>query len=61
MISSFWGFFCNRGDDVQYHGGLRSRELCQAPMVLVFLTPRQDLAGVIISPARLYYGFCGSP
>ena len=31
--------FCNRGDTIQYHGGLRSRELCQAPMLLVSLTP----------------------
>ena len=29
---------------MQYHGGLRSRELCQAPMLLVFLTPRQALS-----------------
>ena len=36
--------FCNRGDTIQYHGGLRSRELCQAPMLLVFLTPRQALS-----------------
>ena len=35
---------CNRGDTIQYHGGLRSRELCQAPMLLVFLTPRQALS-----------------
>jgi hypothetical protein len=37
-------FLCNRGDNIQYHGGLRSRELCQAPMLLVFLTPRQALS-----------------
>ena len=36
--------FCNRGDIILYHGGLRSRELCQAPMLLVFLTPRQALS-----------------
>ena len=36
--------FCNRGDTIQYHGGLWSRELCQAPMLLVFLTPRQALS-----------------
>ena len=36
--------FCNRGDTIQYQGGLRSRELCQAPMLLVFLTPRQALS-----------------
>ena len=29
-------FVCNRGDTIQYHGGLRSRELGQAPMLLVF-------------------------
>ena len=37
-------FVCNRGDTIQYHGGLRSRELGQAPMLLVFLTPRQALS-----------------
>ena len=37
-------FVCNRGDTVQYHGGLRSRELGQAPMLQVFLTPRQALS-----------------
>ena len=31
----FLFLFCNRGDTIQYHGGLRSRELGQAPMVLV--------------------------
>ena len=35
---------CNRGDTLQYHGGLQSKELCQAPMLLVFLTPRQVLS-----------------
>ena len=37
-------FFCNRGDTIQYHNGLWSRELGQAPMPLVFLTPRQALS-----------------
>ena len=37
-------FFCNRGDTMQYHGGLQSRELGQAPMLLVFLAPRQALS-----------------
>ena len=37
-------YVCNRGDTIQYHGGLRSRELGQAPMLLVFLTPRQALS-----------------
>ena len=37
-------FVCNRGDTIQYHGGLRSRELGQAPMLLVFLNPRQALS-----------------
>ena len=37
-------FVCNRGDTIQYHGGLRSRELGQASMLLVFLTPRQALS-----------------
>ena len=37
-------FVCNRGDTIQYHGGLRSRELCQARMLLVFLTPKQTLS-----------------
>ena len=34
-------FVCNRGDTVQYHGSLRSRELGQASIIQVFLTPRQ--------------------
>ena len=29
---------------IQYHGSLQSRELSQAPMLLVFLTPRQALS-----------------
>ena len=29
-------FVCNRGDTVQYHGSLRSRELGQAPMLQDF-------------------------
>ena len=33
--------FSNGTPSVQYHGGLRSRELGQAPMVQVFLTPRR--------------------
>ena len=37
-------FVCNRGDTIQYHGGLRSRELGQAPILLVFLTPRLALS-----------------
>ena len=37
-------FVCNRGDTIQYHGGLRSRELGHAPLLLVFLTPRQALS-----------------
>ena len=37
-------FVCNRGDTVQYYGGLWSRELGQAPMLQVFLTPRQVLS-----------------
>ena len=37
-------FVCKRGDTTQYHGGLRFRELDQAPMLLVFLTPRQALS-----------------
>ena len=37
-------FVCNRGDTVQYHSGLRSRELGQAPMLQVFLTPSQALS-----------------
>ena len=43
-ILTFCLFVCNRGDTIQYHGGLRSRELGQAPMLLVFLTPRQALS-----------------
>ena len=41
-------FVRNRVDTIQYHGGFQSRELGQAPMLLVFLTPKE---GVIISPA----------
>jgi hypothetical protein len=37
-------FVCNRRDTIQYQGGLRSRKLGQAPMLLVFLTPRQALS-----------------
>ena len=37
-------FVCTRGDTIQYHGSLRSRELGQAPMLQVFLTPRQALS-----------------
>jgi hypothetical protein len=37
-------FVCNRRDTIQYHGGLRSRKLGQAPMIQVFLTPRQTLS-----------------
>ena len=29
---------------LEYHSGLRSRELGQAPMQQVFLTPRQELS-----------------
>ena len=34
---------CNRGDTIQYQGCLWSRELGQAPMLQLFLTPRQSL------------------
>ena len=37
-------FVCNRGGTIQYHGGLWARELGQAPMLLVFLTPKQALS-----------------
>ena len=37
-------FFLNIGDIIQCHGGLRSRELGQAPILLVSLTPRQALS-----------------
>ena len=37
-------FVCNRGDTVQYQGSLQSRELGQAPMLQVVLTPRQALS-----------------
>ena len=30
---TFIDLFCIRGDTIQYHGGLQSRELCQAPML----------------------------
>ena len=35
--------FCNKGDTIQYLSGLGSRELGQAPMLLLFLFPRQAL------------------
>ncbi len=36
--------FCSRcRGDTKYYGGLRSRELCQAPILRVPLTPRQAL------------------
>ena len=37
-------FVCNRGDTIQHHGGLQSRELGQAPMLQEFLSPRQALS-----------------
>ena len=37
-------FVCNRGDTIQYRGGLWSRELGQASILLMFLTPRQALS-----------------
>ena len=40
-------FFCNRGDTLQYLSGLGSRELGQAPMLLVFLSPRQGLITLV--------------
>ena len=46
-------FVCNRGDTVQYQGGLRSRELGQDPM---FLTPRQVLSSHPLKQMfRLYW------
>ena len=44
VFENVFCFVCNREDTIQYHGGLRSRELGQAPMLLVFLTPRQVLS-----------------
>ena len=52
MSSNFWAyeaaqkvlFVCNRGVTAQYHGCLQSRELGQAPMLLMFLTPKQALS-----------------
>ena len=40
-LNLFFGFLT---EEIQYHDGLRSRELGQAPMPLVFLTPRQALS-----------------
>ena len=38
-------FVCNRGDTIQYHGGLQHlRKLGQTPMLQVFLTPRPALS-----------------
>jgi hypothetical protein len=45
---------CNRGDTIQYHGGLRSRELGQAPMLQVFLTPDDTMARVTLLPVTLW-------
>ena len=36
--------FLNIGDTIQYFGHLRSREFGQAPILLVFLSPRQALS-----------------
>ena len=36
-------FVCNRGHTIQYHGGLQTRKLGQAP-ILVFLIPRPALS-----------------
>ena len=44
-------FVCNRGYNIQYHNGLRSRELGQAPMLLGFLFSQ---AGIIISHASVF-------
>ena len=49
--------FFNRGETVQYHISLQSRELGQAPMLLVFLTNRQALSSTRVS----LLWFCGSP
>ena len=43
-ICPLFNFFFVTGDTIQCHGGLRLRELCHAPMLLVFLTPRQALS-----------------
>ena len=52
----FHKFVCNRGYTIQYHGGLRSRELGQAPMLQVFLTPRQALSSHMHQQmVRLYW------
>ena len=40
-------FVCNRGDTIQYHNSLQSRELGQAPMLQVFLTPMQALSSYL--------------
>jgi hypothetical protein len=57
-LSFFFFFFSNRGDTLQYHGGLRSsdstRELGQAPILQLFLTPRQALS----SHPRCYVLLC---
>ena len=46
-----WSSIKNRGVTIQYVGGLRSRELGQAPMLLVFLFSK---AGIIISLASVF-------
>ena len=44
ILGHFCLFVCNRGDTIQYHGHLQSRELGQSPLLLVFLTSRQALS-----------------
>ena len=44
-------FFCNRGDTT-YHGTTPDKGVWPSPYTV---------AGVIISPTRLYYDFCVSP
>ena len=52
--------FCNKGDTIQYLSGLGSRELGQAPMLLVFLSPRQALIqSKSIRPVSSYATLCG--
>ena len=44
-IDNAWSFFVCLfvTEEIQCHGGLWSRELGQSPMLLVFLTPRQQM------------------
>ena len=46
-------FVCNRGDAIQYHGGLQSRELGQAPLLQALPShPRQQVVWLYLLQDR---------